>query len=394
MAETILYVDDEPAVLRAMTRDLRPWLEKNDLKLETLESAAACMELLENTEDDVVMVISDLRMPGMKGSELLEILGRTYPNVGLVLLTAYSDMDDITRAVSADICGLIIKPWDVSRLTAELDRMVRKVEQKRLDRRRQREVVTQLKIAGDFQFRFFESPLPSHSSYTLEVSNRPSPGIYVTGDYYDAIHLDDDRVLLLLGDVSGHGVKPAFVATMIKLIVNEYREDMVTATFRTNLFLDYLNTTLLDRLAGIDEVLVSFSAVLLDLKKGVISYASGGNPPLYLVRDRSTKRYFRNFPALAFSRDIVYESEEIPIQENDRVVIFTDGVYDRGALRTISDTILSAIFVQADGPHSFVPQAERLLSAVDIYDGTSPLDIRSDDLTLVTIKIKKLHDGD
>jgi sigma-B regulation protein RsbU (phosphoserine phosphatase) len=391
VAGTILYVDDEPQVLRAMSRDLSTWLRARDLRLETVGSGAECLELLQNTSEDVVLVISDLRMPGMKGSELLQRLSRKYPDMGLVLLTAYSDMDDITRAVSAEISGLILKPWDVMRLTAELDRMVKRVERKRKEHHHHHEVESQLQIAGDFQSRFFETPVPTHPGYTIEISNRPAPGIYVTGDYYEVIPLSDERLLVLIGDVSGHGVKPAFVATMLKVIVDEARDDITSPDFRVEEFMMYLNRTLLARLTGVDEVLVAFSAALIDLPRATVRYSGAGNPPLCIIRDGNLQRIPSSHPALGFSADISYSSAEVPIQNRDRVVLFTDGMYDRGSVREVSESVISTILVQADTMAPFVKQVERLLDAVDIFDTAPRQEIRSDDLTLVSVKIQELN---
>lgn len=374
-----------------MSRDLRTWLRARDLKLETVGSGAECLELLQNTSEDVVLVISDLRMPGMKGSELLQKLSRKYPDMGLVLLTAYSDMDDITRAVSAEISGLILKPWDVKRLTAELDRMVKRVERKRKEEHHHHEVESQLQIAGDFQSRFFETPVPAHPGYTIEISNRPAPGIYVTGDYYEIIPLSGERLLVLIGDVSGHGVKPAFVATMLKVIVDEARKQIESPDFRVDEFMIYLNRTLLARLTGIDEVLVAFSAALIDLPQAIVTYSGAGNPPLCIIRDGNIQRIPSSHPALGFSPDISYSSTEVPIRDHDRIVLFTDGMYDRGSIRAVSEKVISTILLQANTMAPFVKQVERLLDAVDIFDTSPRQEIRSDDLTLVSVKIQELN---
>lgn len=413
MAKTVLYVDDEPAVLRAMARDLLPWLEQKNLTLKTADSASACLDFLKHTDDDVVLVMSDLRMPGMKGSELLERLAGLYPDIGLVLVTAYSDMDDITRAVAANIGGLVIKPWNVERLTSELDRIVDRLIRRRNTDRKHHEILSQLEIAGDFQDRYFETTIPAASNYTVEASSRPAPGLYVTGDFYEIVPIGKDRLLVLLGDVSGHGIKPALIATMIKGIIYDYQNKMVDrgagteapdappAELRVDRFMGHLNTAFFDRLPGIDEVLVSFSAALVDTAAATVTYSGGGNPPLHLLRNRQVQRLTTHHPALGFSRDITYESTQVPLQENDRLVLFTDGLYDRGAKRTVPESVISSLFIQADDTTPFIPQVERLLDAVDLMETTQdssagttgvPSSPRRDDLTIISVKIKDLHD--
>ncbi|MEX2444761.1 MAG: SpoIIE family protein phosphatase [Alkalispirochaeta sp.] len=172
-------------------------------------------------------------------------------------------MDDITKAVSSDIYGLIVKPWDVDRLTAELDRMVTRVRGERRRDRREYELESQLKIAGEFQYRLFERAVPVTASFDIEVSNRPAPGIYVTGEYYEVIPLSDTHVLFLLGDAAGHGVKSAFVATTVKAIIDDSMDRILAEDFEIGRFLSELNARVMERLSGASEVLVSFSAALL-----------------------------------------------------------------------------------------------------------------------------------
>lgn len=374
-----------------MSRDLRPWLEKRALNLRTVDSAQACLTLLESTTDDVLLVISDLRMPGMKGSELIQRISRRYPDVGLVLLTAYSDMDDITKAVSSDIYGLIIKPWDVKRLTAELDRMVKRVRSERRRNRREYELESQLKIAGEFQYRFFEPSVPLTSHFDIEVSNRPPPGIYVTGDYYEVIPLGDRRVLFLMGDSAGYGVKSAFIATTVKAIVDDSMDRIRSKDFEIGRFLGELNAHILERLATTSEVIVSFSAVLVDAEAGFLQSAGGGNPPICLIRSGELVTIPTDSPALGCSADVTYESITVEVRPGDRLVMFTDGVYDRGTADDLSWEMLTRIFVQAHGASLFIPQVERILGAMDVLETTEEGDKHRDDLTILSALIRDNH---
>jgi sigma-B regulation protein RsbU (phosphoserine phosphatase) len=374
-----------------MSRDLRPWLEKREFNLETVESAQACLSLLESTADDVILVISDLRMPGMKGSELIQRISHRYPDVGLVLLTAYSDMEDITKAVSSDIYGLIIKPWDVKRLTAELDRMVTRVLNERRRNRREYELESQLKIAGEFQYRFFEPPVPLTHHFDIEVSNRPAPGIYVTGDYYEVIPLGERRVLFLLGDSAGHGVKSAFIATTVKAIIDEFTDRILSKDFEIGRFLGELNARVLDRLSTTSEVIISFSAVLVDIDAGILQSAGGGNPPICLIRSGEVVTIPTDSPALGCSADVTYEPVTVEVLPGDRLVMFTDGVYDRGTAEAVSWEMLSRVFVQAHGASPFIPQVERILGAMDVLETTEEETEHRDDLTILSARIRDTH---
>ena len=111
----LLVVDDDPQVLAAVRRDLRSRYREN----YTVMSAASGQEALDairelkSRGDSVAMLISDQRMPGMMGSELLAQSRSIYPLARRVLLTAYSDIDAAVKAINeAHLDHYLSKPWD------------------------------------------------------------------------------------------------------------------------------------------------------------------------------------------------------------------------------------------------------------------------------------------
>ena len=112
---TILAVDDDPAVSRAVTRDLRARYGP-DYRVIAATSGAQALDVLAELQlrdRAVALVASDQRMPGMTGIEVLAEARRRTPDTKLLLLTAYADTDVAIKAIN-DI-GLdyyMLKPWD------------------------------------------------------------------------------------------------------------------------------------------------------------------------------------------------------------------------------------------------------------------------------------------
>lgn len=103
----ILIVDDEPSVLSA----LRRLLHALPYHVLTAESGAAALNLLAAQEVD--LVISDMRMPGMSGAELLSRVQALYPDIMRILLTGYSEIEAVVQAVNeGGIYRYLNKPWD------------------------------------------------------------------------------------------------------------------------------------------------------------------------------------------------------------------------------------------------------------------------------------------
>ena len=112
---TVLCVDDERNILSALKRLLR----KEDYRLLTGKSGQEGLEIL--SQNEVQVVISDQRMPEMNGIEFLKEVRKGYPNVLRIILTGYTDVDTITKAISeGHIYKFFLKPWSDHQLKLEI----------------------------------------------------------------------------------------------------------------------------------------------------------------------------------------------------------------------------------------------------------------------------------
>lgn len=112
---TILCVDDEPEVLRAIERDLRGRYRSDYrvIRAGSGEEAVETLTRLSQRGDDVALVVSDQRMPGVEGTEVLATAAELYQDARLVLLTAYADTNVAIRSINeVGLDRYLSKPWD------------------------------------------------------------------------------------------------------------------------------------------------------------------------------------------------------------------------------------------------------------------------------------------
>jgi thioredoxin reductase (NADPH) len=111
----LLAVDDDVSVLEAVVQDLRRQYGNTYRVMRAAGGQAALDTLaqLKSRDEPVALIISDQRMPGMTGVELLERARDIYPDARRVLLTAYADTEAAIRAINtARIHYYLNKPWD------------------------------------------------------------------------------------------------------------------------------------------------------------------------------------------------------------------------------------------------------------------------------------------
>jgi serine/threonine-protein kinase len=108
---SVLCVDDEPNILRSLH-----WMLHRDFDVMTAPNGHAALDMLRKHDFDVI--VSDQRMPGMIGSELLREARKQAPRAMRILLTGYSDMQAILRSINeGEVFRFVNKPWSNEELT-------------------------------------------------------------------------------------------------------------------------------------------------------------------------------------------------------------------------------------------------------------------------------------
>ncbi len=111
----IFCVDDDPQVVRAVTRDLRSQY-RSDYRILSTEDPVEALDVLKELKkkgESVALFLIDQRMPGMLGVEFLEKARHHYPDSKKVLLTAYSDTDAAIKAINeVNLDYYLTKPWN------------------------------------------------------------------------------------------------------------------------------------------------------------------------------------------------------------------------------------------------------------------------------------------
>ena len=114
----VLYVDDEVLSLKYFEKDFAP-----EFRTQTAANAQKAWAIIQAQPNEIGLVMSDQRLPGVTGVELLTKVRRSYPHITRVLVTAYAEIADAVEAVNAaGIYRYVSKPWDLPELKLSLAR--------------------------------------------------------------------------------------------------------------------------------------------------------------------------------------------------------------------------------------------------------------------------------
>ena len=122
MSLLILVVDDEPDVETLFCQQFRRDLRAGRFVMEFALSAPDALRAIERARDvTLILILSDINMPGMSGLELLPKAKSVRPDVPIIMITAYGDAETKLQALEGGAEAVLIKPIDFTALRGEIE---------------------------------------------------------------------------------------------------------------------------------------------------------------------------------------------------------------------------------------------------------------------------------
>lgn len=234
-----------------------------------------------------------------------------------------------------------------------------------------------LRIAAEIQKGLLPSALPVVTGFRLAA--RTIPTHQVGGDFYDAITLDDGRILLAIADVSGKGTPASLIMANIQAAIRALsgiRIDLADMVARVNNLL-YRNT-------ASDKFVTAFFGILDPHGRSLSFVNAGHNPPL-LFRNGTAIPLEQGGLLLGIMPSVIpYEVGEIVIERDDLLVLYTDGVSEalNREHEEFGEERLKHLFI--DGPAPDPTSAiDMIRDAILAFTDGAP---QSDDITAVVVR--------
>ncbi|MBN1593443.1 MAG: response regulator [Candidatus Coatesbacteria bacterium] len=127
----LLIVDDEPHVLETIIDVLEDADEEGQLEFLTASSGQEALDILANHHEEIDLVLTDQRMPGMSGAELLRQISEKYPTMGSIVISGFAEFEDMRSAFKSGIFDYIKKPYDEDHLVGVVRSALEKTELRR-----------------------------------------------------------------------------------------------------------------------------------------------------------------------------------------------------------------------------------------------------------------------
>jgi sigma-B regulation protein RsbU (phosphoserine phosphatase) len=225
-------------------------------------------------------------------------------------------------------------------------------------------------------------PEKSFSVAGLTAASRYVPATSVAGDFYDFLP-KDGGLGVLIADVSGHGVPAALSASMVKVAIRAQRD----WADKPAQVLTGLNSILCGNLQG---QFVTAGYLYLDPRRGALTYAGAGHPPLLVWRagEAKVESMEENGLMLGIFPEGAYKSLTATLNSGDRFILYTDGIPEAPSasgeefgMERFKD------FLQQNSGHSTQELCDLLIQQLTAWCGNSAKE-QHDDLTLIVVDYK------
>ena len=226
---SVVLIADDDAKLRA---ELKKALEKAGHRV--IEAATARDTIYEAQDHDPDLMLVDISLPGMPALQLLEEIRSesSLARVPIMMMAEDADSELLTRTFRWDIVDFVHKPLNYELLAAKVGAHTRLNQAYKFSRKLSKEMymsrIDRLEIEmkaneediteAERHFTWMQPKPPTLDGYDIDLLYRPYGRL--GGDFYDFVWLDRDRLAIVVGDISGHGIQGAILQAMARKLIS------------------------------------------------------------------------------------------------------------------------------------------------------------------------------
>jgi len=322
----ILVVDDEPDLQELIRQKFRNKIKANEYEFHFAENGVQALEKIAN-DGAIDLILTDINMPVMDGLTLLsKINDLNNKLLKSVIVSAYGDMENIRTAMNRGAYDFITKPIDLKDLEITIEKSLKEIEEYKLILSSQTKLIAlqqELDIANVIQTSILPKtfpPFPDRKEF--DIYAKMIPAKEVGGDLYDFFLIDNYRLGVVIGDVSGKGIAAALLMAVCKTLLKATAYKGIPA----DNILSEVNNILFEESPSNMFVTVFYG--VLDTRSGAFEYSNGGHNSPYLISTDGKVQPLADIGGMLLGalKDMEYTSNVIMLKPGESLFFYTDGV--------------------------------------------------------------------
>jgi len=371
----ILLVDDDPSLAKLFQYNLK----KAGFDCLIASGPAEGLQIAKNENPDII--VSDIMMPDIDGFEFRRMLlaDETVRSIPFVFLTAKGEEADILDGYDLGIADYVLKTAGPRVVVAKVSAII-----KSLGKERQKAVSELHQAADNLRVKVVPEKSPDFEGFTIQHWHQPFEGI-PGGDFIDYFNIDENNLIIVLGDVMGKKwgawyfafAYAGYVRSAIRVVLqttNEYSPTTILQQVNRSVYND----------AKISEVFATLSIIILNKNDKTLKYTGAGDLPLiYKIQETGKVKSINSKGLLlGFASEGQYEDVTIDLSSGDSVIVTTDGIIE--SRNSENEQFGSARLMKI--AENLSPQDDMLLKIKDEFIHFTAGKFE-DDISLITLKL-------
>jgi serine phosphatase RsbU (regulator of sigma subunit) len=367
------------------------------------------------------LILADYKLPTFNGAQALAMARERCPNVPVIIISGAVGEETAVELLKNGATDFVLKDRIHGRLVPAVHRALREIAER--DARRQAEAdlralneqleqrVTDrtrelwaknaimeedLDMARELQMAFLPHHFPTlprgaeQAASAVKFCSIFHPTSSVSGDFFNVVRVSDTAVGVFICDVMGHGVRAALVTAMMRAL----EEQLGELAGNPGALLTEMNRALRGILRQLGTTLFTTACyIIVDVANGRLTFANAGHPSPLLLH--GTPRGVESItarrvpgPALGLIDDVEYLTYELPIAAGDRILAFTDGLFE--VENANAEPFSIARLRESIRSRAGLPLADLLQDVFDEVEHFAEGQEFSDDVCLIGMEISRL----
>lgn len=323
---SVLIIDDESAILD----NLQFNLELYGFTVWKARNGAEGIELFQKHINAVDAVITDMKMPGLTGLDVVKRIHALHPDMGIIVLTGHGDMENAIASMREGAFNYLQKPFRMENLVLSLENAIQKKNIVLENKRLQEDLVQKNRYLQGLHdsaqlilMKYAPLNLPKFSYCEAAYSYKSCDK--VGGDMLDVFE-SGDYLFFYIFDVCSHGILAAVNSIIIKAYfckLKNYHPEMDIPVSLKNDFQDLNLELCKNTLSGL---FATVFAGCIDKKTNCLYYVSAGHIDQYLIQNNSLVPLSSSGTILGSFENAHYEVYQHKLSAGDKLLLFTDGL--------------------------------------------------------------------
>ena len=406
--QKIMLVDDNMAnlaIAKGMLEELYDFYP--------LPSASRLFKFLEHVKPDLILL--DVDMPDMDGYGIIKILkaDQKYADIPVIFITARTEEADELKGFALGAVDYVTKPFSAAILARRIENQLLIQKQKaelknfnenliemvkegthkvvELQESVLRETVQnervrgELNIARAIQEGILPKVFPPFSDFTdVTIFASMTPAKEIVGDFYDFFIVGENKIAIVIADVSGKGIPAALFMMVSRALIKSralYGDDLHELLTAVNNQLCQDNDT---------GMFVTAFVGVLDTKLNVLRYVNAGHmPPVLLRGGQASWLPVKPGLVLGISEDVNFAVQETAFEKGDLLLLYTDGVTEAMNEKDGlfgNDRLINVLSVKAkEAIESFISPEELVKAVANAIEQFAENAEQADDITMLAL---------